>query len=69
MRSANFNNASARSCGVVADHSGNAAAAAVTAASTSAAWLEGTSAIVSPVAGSRTGSVRPEAAGTHLPPM
>src|SRR6185437_8921141 len=66
--SASFRRSSARSAGVDSSHSGSALAAASTAASTSAAVQDGTSAIVSPVAGLSTSIVPPSAASVHLPP-
>ncbi len=55
--------------GDCADHSPNAAVAAWTAASTSAASLAGTSPIATPVAGLMTASVAPLCAGRQSPPM
>ena len=60
---------SLRSLGVLADHSAKAAAAALTAVSTSAAELEATSPITDPVAGFTTGSVAPPTAGVVSPLM
>ncbi len=60
-----------RSDGVVRDHgpSSNARRAAATARSSSAAAPCATSVIFSPVAGSKVGNVRPDAAFTHCPPI
>ena len=60
---------SLRSRGVLADHSGKAAAAACTAASTSAAELDATSPITFPVAGFTTSSVAPSMDGWNFPLM
>ena len=68
-RSASASNASDRVRGVAVPHSANAAFAAFTAASTSAASLDGTEAMTAPVAGASTSSVTPLWAGTHFPPM
>ena len=67
--SASFNSASARSAGVVALHTGKAAAAAATAASTSARPLCGTVPSTSRVDGSSTVMVFPDFAATDLPLM
>src|SRR5919204_4078062 len=65
---ASLSSASARSPGVVSNHSGSAFFAACTARSTSSAVARGTSAIVSPVAGFSTSIVSPLAESTHSPP-
>jgi hypothetical protein len=69
IASATLCSASLRARGVIAAHAGNAAAAAVTAASTSAPSLDATSSMTSPVAGATTTSVWPLRAGAHAPPM
>src|SRR5919204_5409288 len=68
ISSASLSRISARSPGVVSNHSGQAFFAASTARSTSAAVPRGTSAIASPVAGFSTSIVPPSAASTHSPP-
>jgi glycine/D-amino acid oxidase-like deaminating enzyme len=67
--SAEIGSFSLRSRGVVRPQASNASAAAPTAASTSVASLAGTWVMTSPVAGSITSSVAPDAAGFHAPPM
>ena len=70
IASAIRSSASARSPGVVAAQPSNAARAAPTARSTSAAVeSSGAWAIASPVAGLRTGSVAPSAGSTNSPSM
>ena len=60
---------SLRSRGVLSAQAGNAAAAARTASSTSAASLDGTEPMTSPVAGLMTSSVAPLWAACHELPM
>jgi hypothetical protein len=69
IASAIFSSASERSPGVVFAQPSNAARAAATALSTSAAVDSGACAIASPVAGLMTSSVWPSAGSTHSPPM
>ena len=60
---------SARFDSEVARHAGNASRAASTALPTSPASAKSTSWVCSPVAGSKTGPVRPDSPGMCLPPM
>src|SRR5207247_7503991 len=53
----------------VARQTGNASSAASTAADTSSADARSTSCVCSPVAGSKTGPLRPDVPGTSLPPI
>src|SRR5207244_275406 len=69
IASATLLSSSQRCRGVLCDHSRNAAPAAATASSTSAASLDATSSSTWPVAGSSTESVAPLRAGFHAPPM
>ena len=64
-----WNIASARFESDVARHAGNASAAAVTACPTSSAVAKSTSCVRSPVAGSKTGPVRPDSPEMTFPPI
>ncbi len=68
-RSKNLNSTRARRCGLVAAHSGCAAAALAIACSTSALDANASFACTSPVLGLNTSPARPEAPLTSLPPM
>ena len=61
--------AAARRTGGVSDQPGNAARAAPTAASISAALANATRRLSAPAAGSNTSPVRPDEPSTGLPPM
>ena len=69
MASASASSAAERVPGVAVPHDSKAAWAAWTARSTSAAVDEATSAMVAPVAGSITASVRPSTVSTQPPSM
>ena len=60
---------SARLDSDVARHAGKASAATATAASISSVVAKSTSWVCSPVAGLKTGPVRPDSPGTTLPPI